>query len=176
MIDGEPWFFGLDVLRALDMDPDHSSNAYRKLDPNQRANLQRTQVGMRQGRPLVVISEAGLYRLVMRSDKPDARVFQNWVTDEVLPAIRKTGRYALADHGREAMPLPMDIAEALALAIKPVVAELTSVKALLAATLEQREATSMDELKRGQMFSARDLQIRGIGRGLTVKALTGLGN
>lgn len=41
----------------------------------------------------VVISESGLYKLVMRSDKPEAKVFQNWVTKEVLPAIRKDGGY-----------------------------------------------------------------------------------
>lgn len=171
LIDGEPWFFGLDVLRALDMDPDNSSNAYRKLEPHQRSNLQRTQVGLRQGRPIVVISESGLYRLVMRSGKPEALTFQNWVTDEVLPSIRKTGSYSLADHGREAMPLPMDIAEAMALAMKPVVEELASVKALLAATLQQRETDALDDLKRNQMFLARDLQKRGIGRGLSTSEL-----
>jgi prophage antirepressor-like protein len=61
-----------------------------------------------------IVSEPGLYRLIMRSDKPDAIVFQNWIAEEVLPSIRKTGKYALSDHGRDAMPLPMDIAEAIA--------------------------------------------------------------
>lgn len=46
----------------------------------------------------------------MRSDKPEALTFQHRIASEVLPSIRKTGSYALADHGREAMPLPMDIA------------------------------------------------------------------
>lgn len=49
----------------------------------------------------------------MRSDKAEAVVFQDRIASEVLPSIRKTGKYALADHGREAMPRPMDIAEAL---------------------------------------------------------------
>ena len=43
---------------------------------------------------LSIISEAGLYRLVLRSDKPEAEPFIDWVTSEVLPAIRKTGKYA----------------------------------------------------------------------------------
>ncbi|WP_425292724.1 BRO-N domain-containing protein [Agrobacterium tumefaciens] len=42
-----------------------------------------------------MISESGLYKLIMRSDKPEARKFQDWVTRDVLPAIRKTGGYLL---------------------------------------------------------------------------------
>ncbi len=61
---------------------------------------------------MVLVSESGLCKLIMRSDRLEAMVFQNWVTGEVLPSIRKTGKYAPADHGREAMPPPMDIAEA----------------------------------------------------------------
>lgn len=41
----------------------------------------------------LVISESGLYKLVMRSDKPEAKKFQDWVTRDVLPTIRKTGQY-----------------------------------------------------------------------------------
>lgn len=64
---------------------------------------------------VIVISESGLYKLIMRSDKAEAIAFQHWIASEVLPSIRKTGTYALADTGREAMPLPMDLAEALGL-------------------------------------------------------------
>ncbi len=60
------------------------------------------------------VSESGLYKLIMRSDKDTARPFQDWVTKEVLPAIRKTGGYLLNEAAREkahadtrsAMPLP----------------------------------------------------------------------
>jgi prophage antirepressor-like protein len=44
---------------------------------------------------MTVINEPGLYRLMMRSDHPEAEEFQDWITDEVLPAIRKTGGYSL---------------------------------------------------------------------------------
>jgi|GEM_PF-6970342 Prophage antirepressor len=44
-----------------------------------------------------IISESGLYKLVMRSDKPEAREFQDWVTREVLPAIRKDGMYVAGE-------------------------------------------------------------------------------
>ncbi|MBS7705189.1 BRO-N domain-containing protein [Chelatococcus asaccharovorans] len=50
---------------------------------------------MHTGKPAVLGSESGLYKLIMRSDKPEARAFQDWVTREVLPAIRKTGSYVL---------------------------------------------------------------------------------
>jgi prophage antirepressor-like protein len=50
-----------------------------------------------------VISESGLSKLIMRSDKPEAVAFQDWVTREVLPAIRKTGGYMLAGADKEAI-------------------------------------------------------------------------
>ena len=43
-----------------------------------------------------IVNEAGLYRLIMRSDKPQARKFQDWVFGEVLPSIRKTGKYSVS--------------------------------------------------------------------------------
>lgn len=49
----------------------------------------------RGGTRLNLVSESGLYKLIMRSDKPEAKRFQNWVTQEVLPSIRKTGAYVV---------------------------------------------------------------------------------
>ena len=48
----------------------------------------------RGGRPLSLISEPGLYSLILRSRKPEAKAFKRWVTHEVIPSIRKTGAYA----------------------------------------------------------------------------------
>lgn len=48
---------------------------------------------MSPGRDVAIVSESGLYKLIMRSDKPEARAFQDWVTRVVLPSIRKTGAY-----------------------------------------------------------------------------------
>ncbi|MET4634919.1 BRO-N domain-containing protein [Kaistia defluvii] len=45
----------------------------------------------------VLITESGLYKLVMRSDKPKAKEFQNWVTQVVLPSIRKDGGYVMGE-------------------------------------------------------------------------------
>ena len=48
-----------------------------------------------------IISESGLYKLIMRSDKPQAKPFQDWVTKEVLPSIRKTGAYVVGQPSLE---------------------------------------------------------------------------
>lgn len=51
------------------------------------------------------LTESGVYKLIFKSHKPDAEKFQDWVTDEVLPAIRKTGSYNQAPHGKELLAL-----------------------------------------------------------------------
>lgn len=94
-IDGEPWFVGAEVLSSLNLDGRNAANHYRKLGEDEKSDINRINVGMRQGRPAVIISESGLYKLIMRSDKPEAKEFPNWVTQEVLPSIRKTGGYLL---------------------------------------------------------------------------------
>ncbi len=55
---------------------------------------------MRIGVNLTLLSESGLYQLVIRSDKPLARPFQDWVAREVLPAIRKDGAYIMGEEAR----------------------------------------------------------------------------
>lgn len=63
---------------------------------------------------VALVSESGLYKLIMRSDKPEAKAFQDWVTREVLPAVRKTGGYLLNEEARDTakaddranMPMP----------------------------------------------------------------------
>lgn len=123
LIDGEPWFVATDAGRALGLQMGRQgvSTYLTRLDAHERRTVRRatdTPELFRgiapQVQSVIIIIESGLYKLIMRSDKAEAVVFQNWVTQEVLPSIRKTGKYALADHGREAMPQPMDIAEALA--------------------------------------------------------------
>ncbi|MBK1726366.1 Bro-N domain-containing protein [Halorhodospira neutriphila] len=66
-------------------------------------------LGMSPGKPMAVISESGLYRLTMRSNKQEARALQDWVTQEVIPSIRKTGGYQLQPG--QAMPMPQGFAE-----------------------------------------------------------------
>jgi prophage antirepressor-like protein len=67
--------------------------AYRRLSSDELIYRSQTAVGLRGGRDVALASESGLYKLVMRRDKPEARAFQDWVTRVVLPATRKDGGY-----------------------------------------------------------------------------------
>lgn len=93
-LDGNPWFVAKDAYDLLGLD----KSATRRISADEQTKLPRTQLGMAPGRPATIISESGLYQLVMRSDKPVAERFQNWVTQVILPAIRKDGGYI---HGEE---------------------------------------------------------------------------
>lgn len=87
---GEPWFFGKDACDILNIDTNHLRDA---LDEDEITNLRNSEVWNQPGRAPLIISEPGLYKLIMRSRKPEAKEFQRWVTHEVLPQIRKTGGY-----------------------------------------------------------------------------------
>ena len=88
MRDGDPWFVAADICRVLELS--NPTEAIRPLDDDERAKYF---LG-RQGKSNI-ISESGLYALVVRSSKPEARRFRKWITSEVLPAIRRHGRYDL---------------------------------------------------------------------------------
>jgi prophage antirepressor-like protein len=90
-----PWFVGRDVLPVLGLDLNGTSKHYRKLHTSEKSNVNRIALGLNPGRPMTIVSESGLYKLVMRSDKPEARSFQDWVTRDVLPSIRKDGGYIM---------------------------------------------------------------------------------
>lgn len=110
--DGEPRFAGMDIIQALGFEA--AARAYSRLDTNEQTNVPRAHLGLKPGRPLKFVSESGLYKLIMRSDKPEARKFQDWVTRDVLPPIRKTSGYLLNGEApdtaraddRTGMPLP----------------------------------------------------------------------
>ncbi|MDR2366003.1 MAG: Bro-N domain-containing protein [Zoogloeaceae bacterium] len=92
--DDAPWFVAADVADALEYR--NAPDMTRFLDDDEAAthNLRiRSESGVEQGREVTIISESGLYHAVLKSRKPKARPFRRWVTGEVLPAIRKTGRY-----------------------------------------------------------------------------------
>ena len=92
--DGKPWFVLADVCRAIQIN--NPSDAARRLDDDEKMTLDLTegQSGVRGGaRKMNLVNESGLYSLVIRSDKPEAKRFRKWVTSEVLPSIRKTGAY-----------------------------------------------------------------------------------
>lgn len=90
---GDPWWVAMDVCAVLGLV--NVPQAMSRLRPQQvcLADVLAADHKMRQTN---VISEAGLYRLIMRSDKEVADRFQDWLAEEVLPALRKTGTYSLA--------------------------------------------------------------------------------
>lgn len=99
-LDGQPWFVAADVMKTLDISRGGSNLAGLKEDELQVLSKKCGKVSLlfqgTMGR-CALLSEAGLYKLVMRSNKPEARAFQDWVTRVVLPAIRKDGAYVLGE-------------------------------------------------------------------------------
>lgn len=95
-LDGAPWFVAADVCRVLGLTMASGTHRYLgKLAKDEKRILTSADVpnsGLGRSPTAAVVSESGLYKLVMRSDKPQARAFQDWVTRVVLPAIRKDGR------------------------------------------------------------------------------------
>ena len=93
--DGEPWFVAKDVCDTLGLT--NSRQAVTALDADEKSDVYlndtRSKGGATQGRTVAIVSEPGLYRLISRSDKPQAKAFLRWVTHEVLPAIRRTGQF-----------------------------------------------------------------------------------
>lgn len=94
MIDGEPWFVAKDVCDALGIGDARKS--VNLLDEDERNTIPVTDsLGRKQG--TFVVNEPGLYSLILRSRKPEAKQFKRWVTHKVLPSIRKTGQYSVKD-------------------------------------------------------------------------------
>lgn len=108
-IDGEPWFVAADIARVLEYRM--ASDMTRRLDDIDKGYAKvRTPSGDQQ---MTVISESGLYDAVFRSNAEGAKPFRRWVTADVLPTIRKTGRYGEVDKHQELPAIPQNYAEAL---------------------------------------------------------------
>lgn len=90
-IDGEPWFVLADLVKVLGFARSASAVSDRLEDEVRRTYPIADSLGRTQN--ATVVSEAGMYEVVIRSDKPEAIAFRRWITTEVLPAIRKTGSY-----------------------------------------------------------------------------------
>lgn len=120
VIDDEPWFVARDVCAVLDIS--NGRMAVSRLDAD---GVSTTDVIDSMGRTqqASIINEAGLYELIFQSRKPEAKAFRRWVTSEVLPALRRTGRYEVAP------ALPKSYAEALR---------------ELASTVEERDAVKAE--------------------------------
>ncbi len=104
-VDGAPWFVAADVCAVLGI-VKHRDAVARLQDDETRPVIVDGNAGPRE---MTAVSESGLYALIIRSRKPSAVKFRRWVTGEVLPSIRKTGRYAADDAAKiEAPPTPRE--------------------------------------------------------------------
>ena len=97
-VNGEPWWVAKDVCDVLGLG--NPSEALRALDDDERNTL-RISEGIRGNPEMNIISESGLYTLILRSNKAEARPFRRWVTHEVLPSLRRNGFYAAGQENRQ---------------------------------------------------------------------------
>lgn len=134
--DGEPWFVAKDVCDVLEIEDARKSVGY--LDEDERTISPVTD-SLGRLQDTFIINESGLYSLILRSRKPEARKFRKWVTSEVLPSIRKTGSYAAPQTYPEALRALANEYEMRALA-EAQRDEAIRTKALIGS---KREATAM---------------------------------
>lgn len=90
---GEPWWVLKDVCKVLELSTPAKITA--RLDDDEKGMTSIHTLGGEQN--MTIINESGLYSVILRSDKPQAKPFRKWVTSEVLPSIRKHGMYATDD-------------------------------------------------------------------------------
>ncbi|HBY2502421.1 TPA: hypothetical protein MIS50_22200 [Klebsiella pneumoniae] len=113
MVDGEPWFVAMDICSALHIA--NPSDALKKLDHDEKLTLGLTEAQKldRMAREVNVVSESGLYTLILRcrdavKQGTTAWRFRKWVTNEVLPAIRKSGEYSYVEPAPKIAGEPLD--------------------------------------------------------------------
>ncbi|WP_345805595.1 phage antirepressor [Bacillus subtilis] len=92
--DGQPWFVAKDVCNVLN----HSNHkvAVSRLDEDEVRKVYLAD-SLGRNQKTTVVNEAGLYSLILTSNKPEAKQFKRWITHEVIPIIRKTGGYVAND-------------------------------------------------------------------------------
>ena len=100
--DGEPWWVLSDVCKVLELSSPHKVADRLEADEKGR-NLIPTLGGMQE---MTTVNESGLYAVILRSDKPQAKPFRRWVTSEVLPSIRKHGAYMTDQTLEQALTSP----------------------------------------------------------------------
>lgn len=126
--DGEPWFVAKDVCDTLEIG--NSRQAVSYLDDDEKGVTTNDTLGGTQ--QVSIINESGLYSLILRSRKPEAKKFKKWVTAEVLPSIRKHGAYATKAKLEEMLSDP----DAMILTLQALKAEREKRKALEAKAAE----------------------------------------
>ena len=136
---GDIWWVLKDVCEVLELS--NPTMIAGRLDEDERAKFD---LG-RQGETNI-INESGLYNVILRSDKPEAKKFKRWVTHEVLPSIRRTGGYTLPKTLPEALRMAAELAE----------------KAESLETENEKQRQIIGELKPKADYTDRILQNKGL--------------
>lgn len=129
---GETWFCLSDICRPLGI---LASDCKKRLRADGLDNIQTVDRAGRKAQ-MMFVNEGNLYRAIFQSHKPEADRFTDWVTEEVLPSIRKTGRY-------EVQPKPMTMAENVAAQAQLLVEQEKRI-----ARIEQRVETALTAIAR----------------------------
>ncbi|EGW49675.1 hypothetical protein HMPREF1022_03304 [Desulfovibrio sp. 6_1_46AFAA] len=103
--DEEPWFVARDVCDCLELAD--TNKALLGLDHDEKCEHENYSCS---GRRPLIISEPGLYSLILRSRKPQARTFKRWITHDVLPALRRTGHYSMSAPSSASTAVDADLA------------------------------------------------------------------
>lgn len=103
-VNGEAWFVLKDVCEVLGLST--PARVAKRLDGDE-VSLTHLTDSMGRQQETTVINESGLYNVILRSDKPEAKPFRKWVTNDVLPTIRKTGSYMMPGNGSSLQALDL---------------------------------------------------------------------
>lgn len=150
-MNSEPWFVLKDVCAVLGLTD--TGRTAERLDADELTRT--TLVSGGQNREMYIINESGLYNVILRSDKPEAKPFRKWVTSEVLPSIRKNGGYIA---GQDQLTPEELMAKALQVANKTLAEREARISALTVQnTIMAPKAEYFDELvDRNTLTSFRD--------------------
>lgn len=140
-VSGEPWFVLKDVCDVLGLST--PARVAERLDSDEVSQAHLID-SMGRSQEMTIISESGLYNVILRSDKPEAKPFRKWVTAVVLPSIRKNGGYIA---GQEELSPQELMAKALLVARKTLTDRDARIKELTAQNqIMQPKAEYFDEL------------------------------
>jgi prophage antirepressor-like protein len=106
-IEGQPWFVAKDVCNAVEIA--NPRDAINKLDEDEKGVVNADTLGGSQ--EISIISESGMYSLVLKSRKPEAKAFKKWITAVVLPSIRQTGGYQVELQPARQLPPVRDVVD-----------------------------------------------------------------
>jgi prophage antirepressor-like protein len=137
---GEPFWVSKDICTALGIEK--YRDALARLDDDEKGVQVLPSLGLGGKQRTAVVNEAGLYNLIFRSNKPEAKPFKRWVTHEVLPTIRKTGSYSTdgSQEFSQIVPVMMEIMNGM-----------NSMMGMMAQILENQVSVTKENLTRDQL-------------------------